>query len=386
MSSVARTESQPAGGACMSCRRRSWLQSELSGPLDYCARDRRRLLELLALADSELLDALAGRRGAELRARYARFEAEPREEPLQDAESVCRHALEYPVLLDGVAAPRMLEVSGSARRLGELTARPVVAIIGSVRASDYGMEMARTLARGLAASGVTVAAGFGDGIAVAAHAGVLDAPVGASIAVLGGGLSVSCPARRRALYRRVTRSGCVVSELPSLVSGRRWGGIAAERIVVGLASLTVLVEGEQTDGALFGARIAQTLARPLAAIPGRVTSPLSRGPHHLLRKGACLVRGPEDVLELLHPLGASEQSPSTAPDSATSDQALALPSELREILERVGSGCDTPDKLTRAGVETSDALLGLSELEVSGLLARGDGGRYVLRHPFSSDG
>jgi DNA processing protein len=170
------------------------------------------------------------------------------------------------------------------------------------------------------------------------------------------------------------------------VSGRRWGGIAAERIVVGLASLTVLVEGEQTDGALFGARIAQALARPLAAIPGRVTSPLSRGPHQLLTEGACLVRGPEDVLELLPGLRASEQSPSTEPHSATGDRALALTSELREILERVGSGCDTPDKLTRAGFEASDALLGLSELEVCGLLARGDGGRYVLRHPFRSDG
>jgi DNA processing protein len=386
MSSVARTDSQPARGACMSCLRRSWLLGELSGPLDYCARDRQRLLELLALADGDLLHALAGRRGAELRARYARFEAEPRDEPLPDVESVCRHAREYPALLDGVGAPQMLEASASAGRLGELTACPVVAIIGSTRASDYGMGMARTLARGLAASGVTVAAGFGDGIAVAAHAGVLDAPVGASIAVLGGGLSVSCPARRRALYRRVTRSGCVVSELPSRVSGRRWGGIAAERIVVGLASLTVLVEGEQTDGALFGTRVAQALARPLAAMPGRVTSPLSRGPHHLLRKGACLVRGPEDVLELLYPLDTPEGGDSAAPDGRASDPPLALRSELRAILERVGSGCDTPDKLTRAGIEASDALLGLSELEVSGLLARGDGGRYVLRHPFRSDG
>jgi DNA processing protein len=280
----------------------------------------------------------------------------------------------------------MLEVSGSARRLRELTARPVVAIVGSARASDYGIEMARTLARGLTASAVSVAAGFADGIAIGAHAGALDAPAGASIAVLGGGLSVSCPARRRALYRRVTRSGCGVSELPARASGRRWGGIAAERIVVGLASLTVLVEGEETDGALFGARIAQSLGRPLAAIPGRVTSPLSRGPHRVLMEGASLIRGAEDVLELLHALGASGQSPSTAPDRQTSDPWRALRSELRAILERVGSGCDTPDKLTRAGVDPTDALLGLSELEISGLLARGDGGRYVLRHPSRSDG
>jgi DNA processing protein len=385
MSSSARTQSQPHA-ACTACLRRSWLLGELSGPLDYCARDRRRLLELLALDDGGLLDALAGRRGAELRARYAQFAPELRGRPSQDVDSLCRHASGYPVLLDGAGAPQMLEVSGGARRLEELTARPSVAIVGSARASDYGVEMARTLARGLAASAVTIAAGFGDGIAAGAHAGALDAPGGASIAVLGGGLSVSCPARRRALYRRVTRSGCGVSELPSGTSGRRWGGLAAERIVVGLASLTVLVEGEETDGALFGARIAQALGRPLAAIPGRITSPLARGPHRLLMEGASLVRGPEDALELLHPLGAREPSPGAAPDSQVSERAPVLRGELRAILARVGAGWDTPDKLTRAGIDHTDALLGLSELEVSGLLARGDGGRYVLRHPFRSDG
>ncbi len=385
MSAAAGTGAQP-GGACTSCLRRSWLLGELSGPLDYCARDRRRLLELLALDDGELLDALAGRRRAELRARYESFPTEPHDAPPGGTESMCRHAGGYPALLDGASAPRMLEVSGGARRLSELTTRPVVAIIGSARASDYGMELARTLARGLAASAVTVAAGLADGIAAGAHAGALDAAAGASIAVLGGGLSVSCPARRRALYRRVTGCGCGVSELPARASGRRWGGLAAERIVVGLASLTVFVEGEESDAALFGARIAQSLGRPLAATPGRVTSPLSRGPHRVLMEAASLIRGPEDVLELLHALDTSEQAPSAAPDRQSSDPWPALRGELRVILERVGAGCDTPDKLTRAGVDPADALLGLSELEISGLLARGDGGRYILRHPSRSDG
>ncbi len=378
--------SPQAGAACDRCLRRSWLLSELSGPLDYCARDRARLLELLALADEELMDAVAGRRRTELRDRYERFTLDGAGLRDGDAQAICRHARGYPRALDGAGAPHMLEVAGGSSRLVELTARPVVAILGSGSASDYGMEMARGLARGLAASGVTVVATLTDGVAVAAHAGAVDAAAGASIAVLGGGLGVSCPARRRALYGRVRRAGCAVSELPHGASGRRWGSLAAERIVVELAALTVVIEAEQTVGQLAGARIAQALGRPLAAIPGRVTSPLSRGPHVLLMEGASLVRGPEDVLELLYPPQASERGPGLTPARQGADRPRGLRAELRSILELVGSGHDTPDKLTRAGIDPADTLLGLSELELRGLLGRGDGGRYLLRHPSSVDG
>jgi DNA processing protein len=374
-----------ASAACDRCLRRSWLLSELSGPLDYCARDRGRLLELLALADDELLRAVAGRRSAELRDRYECFTPDRAGLRDGDAQAICRHARGYPRALVGAGAPHMLEVAGGASRLVELTARPVVAILGSGAASDYGMEMARGLARGLAASGVTVVATLTDGVAVAAHAGAVDAAAGASIAVLGGGLGVSCPARRRALYGRVRRAGCTVSELPHGASGRHWGSLAAERIVVELAALTVVIEAEQTVGQLAGARIAQALGRPLAAIPGRVTSPLSRGPHALLMEGASLVRGPEDVLELLYPPQASKRGPNLAPPRQGADRPRGLRAELQSILELVGSGHDTPDKLTRTGIDPADTLLGLSELELCGLLGRGDGGRYLLRHPSSVD-
>jgi DNA processing protein len=278
----------------------------------------------------------------------------------------------------------VLELSAGASRFVELHSRPVAAIIGSTAASDYGMEMARSLARGLAASEVTVVAALCDGIALAAHTGALEA--GASIAVVGGGLGVSCPARHRPLYQRVKRAGCAVSELPGRVSGRRWGGLAAERIVVELAGLTVLVEAGQTDAQLTGARLAQALGRPLAAIPGRLTSPLSRGPHALLMAGAGLVRGPEDALELLYRNDPDRQPRSAAANTPAIEQPHGLSVELQELMERVGSGYDTPDKLTRAGIEPADALLGLSELELCGLLGRGDGGRYVLRRSLSLDG
>jgi DNA processing protein len=271
----------------------------------------------------------------------------------------------------------MLNVAGGVERLRELSSEAVVAIVGSGRASDYGIEMAKSLARGLTVSGVTVASGLSAGIAVAAHTGALEVD-GKTVAVMPGGLEVACPATRRSLYERVRLSGCAVAELPSDCPGRRWGRLASERIVTLLAELVVVVEADERPVELACARIARDLGKTVAAVPGRVTSPMSRGTHALLVDGAALVRGPEDALELLCRGGA--------PTARTRAQAAVEPRvnltrRLRWTLERVGAGEDTPDKLIGQGEDAGEVLLALSELEVRGLLARGDGGRYVPRDP-----
>ena len=266
----------------------------------------------------------------------------------------------------------MLNVAGGADRLRALTDTPTVAIIGSRRATDYGMEMAKSLGRGLAASGVTVAAGLSDGIAVAALAGALEVD-GGTIAMVHGGLDVACPAGRRSLYRRLGRAGCALAELPCGSRPRRWTHPAGERIIARLAQLTVVVEALDSPGELAGARIAQALGRAVAAVPGRVTSRASGGTHALLMNGARLVRGPADALELL----CGPDAPAVAGSAAAHDE---LEPRLRDVLDRVGAGDDTPEKLTRAGEDAGGALQALSELELLGLLARGDGGRYVPRH------
>src|SRR6202035_1042760 len=99
--------------------------------------------------------------------------------------------------------------------------------------------------------------------------------------------------------------GCAVAELPWQCSGRRWGQAAGERILVQLAQLVVVIEAGQGPGDLAIARLAQSLGRTLATLPGRVTSPLSRGTNGLLMEGASLVRGPQDVLELLYRSGGA---------------------------------------------------------------------------------
>ncbi len=363
---------RPAPAACDHCRRRSRLLSLLSARLDYCALKQGRLGEALALSDDALMDAMGGGRRDALRAAYAHFDPEE-QECRCGHESVCRHTYTYPRLLPCPGGPPMLFVAGGADRLAELTRAPVVAIAGSARASDYGIEMAKAIARGLTASGVTVTSSLIDGIAGGAQAGAQEAG-GRAVAVMGGGLDASCPARLRGLYARVQSSGCAVSELPCRCSGRRWGKIAAERTVAGLADLTVLVESASDPVELTSVQTAGALDRTVAAVPGRVTSPLSIGPHALLSAGAPLVRGAEDVLELLGDAPSVSGAATTAPPARAE-----LSPRLREILSLVSSGSDTPDRLDEHVGDPGDLLMALSELELMGLLARGDGGRYIPR-------
>lgn len=393
-------------GACLECLRHSWLLALLSIRLGYHARDRVRLLALLALGDEQLIQAIGGRRRRELRERYARFTAEQVGSSGTGVETICRHRHGYPrgLLRAGERAPWMLHVAGGAAgRLGALSTTPTVAIVGSRRATDYGMEMARSLARGLSASGVTVVGSLCDGIAVAAQEGALEAG-GKALAVLDGGLDVACPARRRGLHERLLRAGCVVAELPCGCKPQHWCYPARERTVVGLARLTVFVEADEDPRELQGARIARALGRTVAAVPGRVTSPVSRGTHALLLEGAALVRGPGDVLELLY-AGALPRDPSrdprvlagaklgtgtqrstgvqrgtsAQPGTGTMPGTAALEPRLQATLELVGAGNDTPAKLSAASADAGEALLALGELELMGLLTRGDGGRYVPR-------
>jgi DNA processing protein len=394
-------------GACADCLRRSRLLAWLSSHLEYRSKDPERLIELLALGDEDLLRAVGGRRWEELKARYAGFDPSEEIEPVEGVERVCRHDRAYPRALRDGEAPRMLRVAGGVARLGELTSTPVVAIVGSRRATDYGMEMAKSLARGLAASGVTVASGLDDGIAVATHAGALEVERG-SVAVLPGSLDTACPARRRALYARVTAVGCAVAELPCGSRVRRWCYTARAQTLARMAALTIVVEADEDPGELLSAQLALTLGRTVAAVPGRVTSPVSRGTHALLMAGAQFVRGSEDALELLSGLGTSAQVQAAqpnisarrdtpmqrkdaalqemptqpnarAPQRVTTQRAQGeLEPRLQAMLEQVGAGRDTPDKLSDEH-DSGEVLTALSELELMGLLTRGDGGRYVPR-------
>jgi len=360
--------------ACANCLRRSWLLAQLSGPLDCNCRSDGRLIDLLALDDEDLMKALGGRRLTELRMRHACFRPS---EPQRAGEivEICRHDPRYPRALLAPLAPPMLFASGAVARLVDLTAQPPVAIVGTARATDYGMAIAAALARGLAASGVTVVGELADGVARAAQAGALEAS-GAVVAVLGGGLDV-VPARGRSLLTQIKHDGIAVSELPCGTAGRRWGAAAAARIVATMAAVTVVVEAEDSTRELAGARLAQSLGRTVAAVPGRVTSRAPWGSNALLGEGAQLVTDAADVLDLLCDAGR--------PTRAPRDRRPRLEARLQVVLERVAAGLDTPQKLIGgASDEAGELLQALSELELMGLLSRGDGGRYVPCSPLGA--
>jgi DNA processing protein len=166
-----------------------------------------------------------------------------------------------------------------------------------------------------------------------------------------------------------------VATLPCGFRVQRWCYPARALAIAGLATLTIVVEADDDPLELLGAHAAQALGQTIAALPGRVTSPASRGTHKLLMEGARLVRGPADALDLLSTLtgpGIDDYKPNPP-------EPPELEPRLRTVLEQVGAGNDTPSKLTSGADDEDETLLALTELELMGLLARGDGGRYVPR-------
>ena len=253
----ASSRSLPSGAACDQCRRRSWLLAELGGVLDCNCRADGRLFDLLALGDEDLIAALGGRRRAALRAAYSlAYDERARDGVLE----VCRHDSRYPSSLCETGAARMLHVCGGIERLDELSKRPVVAFLGRGASSDYGAAIAASLARGLAISGVTVAGELANTIGATALRAALEVDAGA-LGAVAGGLAVGVPSRRRALFGRLTRDGCAVSELPCDAPRRRWSAVGCERVLASFAVVVLVVEADDSASGLSGARIARSFGR-----------------------------------------------------------------------------------------------------------------------------
>ncbi len=361
--------------ACSACARRAWLLGRLGVPLDFRVRDLPRFWRLLELDDEDLIAAVGGRRRDELAEEYGRLRPTPADAG-DESTAVCTHQPAYPrSLSEHALAPRALTVRGGIDRLGDLLDRDVVAIVGTRRATDYGIETARELARGLAASGITVASALNEGIGTAAHAGAIEGG-GRTLTVMADGVEKCSPAWCGALYRRILEGGCAISDLIDRSSSRprRWWGAACGRTLALLSQLVIVVEAEDHPWALACARVAQAHGTPIAAVPGRVSSPASAGSNALLAEGARLVRGPQDALDALYGVGAREvpRQPSEG-----SGRAAEIDPRLAEVLEMVGNGHNTPARLAGRGHDPGDIAVALVELELQGLLVRGDGGRYL---------
>lgn len=361
-------------GACSACLRRSWLIARLAGSIELTWAARKPLPSVLALADDELIEALGGERRERLTTEWRRFSSSAALQRCRDhgLTAICRCDRRYPDRLGELPdAPAVLHVLGDLERFVELADGDCVAIVGARRGTPYGLEQARGFGRGLSAAGVTVVSGMALGVDSAAHAGALDGG-GRTLAVLAGGAERAYPTSKRQLHARIAAGGAVVSELPPGSTVRRWTFPARNRIIAALGRLTVVVEAGERSGSLITAALSLDLGRDVAALPGLVTSPASAGTHALIVDGARLVRGAQDVLELLY---GADVVPAAEPSAAVG----RLPDDLSALLERIGGGCDTVAALTADGSGIDGVLAGLAQLELRGLLRRADGGRYVCR-------
>ena len=204
---------------------------------------------------------------------------------------------EYPDRLHAIAsAPPVLYVRGR----WEPEDEPAVAIVGSRRATAYGEEMARELARELGRRGLTIVSGLARGIDAAAHRGAIEAGA-RTVAVLGSGLDRIYPPEHQGLAADVAVSGALLSEFPLGTAPLRLHFPRRNRIISGLSLGVVVVEAGVESGALITAHHALEQGREVFAVPGRVHARYSEGCHRLIKAGAKLVESWEDVFAELVP-------------------------------------------------------------------------------------
>ena len=366
-------EAAVATSACDACLRRTALVAQLAPHVERARRDHRHLCELLALSDDGLLAALAGARRSELEGLHDRFDPDAQRARLRAArlDAVCRHGPDYPPRLQQAAdAPAVLHVAGDRARLAALAGddAPAVAVVGARRAGYEALEVARGLGRGLAAAGVMVVSGMALGIDSAAHAGALEVG-GPTLTVLASGADVPYPPSKRNLYRALVGTQAALSEMPPGFRPLRWCFPARNRIIAGLASLTIVVEAAERSGSLITAELAQELGRAVGAVPGTVLAARTAGSNALLRDGAVVIRHAQDALDEALGIGVATALP------GRDGSELARP--LRALLARVVDGYDTVAALAATPAEAQHVLAGLAELELLGFLRRGPGGRYV---------
>ncbi len=273
--------------------------------------------------------------------------------------SVARGGSTYPPLLAELHdPPARLHLRGGP---AEILSRPAVAVVGARSCSRYGAQVARELARELAAAGIVVVSGLARGIDGEAHRGALAAG-GLTVAVLGCGIDRDYPRAHAQLALRIAETGLVISEYPPGVEPAPWRFPARNRIIAGLAGATVVVEARQRSGALITADFALELGREVFAVPGEITSGLSHGTNDLIRQGATPMLGADEVLEAL----GFERTP-PAPVASLSPEA-------RSVLAVLVDGAAALDEISRAArLGSPEVAVALTELELAGLVSGGDG-------------
>jgi DNA processing protein len=264
---------------------------------------------------------------------------------------------EYPkILLEIPDPPPYLYVRGS---LGVID--PAIAIVGSRRASDYGMMTTARLAGDLAGNGVTVVSGMARGVDAAAHRGALGRG-GRSIGVLGCGIDVIYPSENRSLFAEMSSKGALVSEFPMATLPLAENFPRRNRIISGLSRGVLVVEAAEKSGSLITAEYALEQGREVFAVPGNINFSSSRGSNRLIKQGAKLVETVEDILDELSIKSSPPEGGVKSPCFSLTPQEAALYTLL------AGSPQHIDDVIFKSGLTVSDVSAILLRLELKGAI------------------
>jgi len=292
---------------------------------------------------------------------------------------------DYPELLREIHDPPIaLYVRGDLLKAAE---RPCLAVVGSRRSSTYGVNVAESLSRDLAAHGLTIVSGLARGIDAAAHRGTLEAQ-GQTIAVVGTGLETIYPKEHRKLEEQIIANGAVISEFPLGTPPLPQNFPYRNRILSGLSFGVLIVEASEHSGSLITARLAYEQGREVFAVPGNITSQTSFGPNFLIKDGAKLVQIWRDVVDEL-PREVKErlfgiERPAAAQSKQTAQpsfEAVELTGDERRILEILSA--DVPahidQLLISSEMNSSELMSALLGLEMKDRIRQLPGKSFIKR-------
>lgn len=287
-----------------------------------------------------------------------------------------------PMLAEMPDAPALLYVWGDLAQ----ARREAVAFVGSRNCTTYGLEATRRLARDVGATGqVTIVSGMARGIDTAAHQAALDVGAG-SVGVLGNGFGIVYPPSNERLYERMVAHGCLITELPPDQPPFQGAFPRRNRLISGLARVTVVVEAAVKSGALITVDAALDQGRTVLAVPGPITSPTSEGCNKLIQQGATPALTAADILE---ELGLPRGDTATGKREARSgkrevNDERTPPADLdpvqRSLWDAMGPELRHVDALVAAGGgDAGKVLVALTDLEMRGIVRQEPGMRFGLR-------
>jgi len=254
--------------------------------------------------------------------------------------------------------------------------KPAVSIVGARKPSPYGRAVAEKLASELASCGLVIVSGLARGIDSAAHWGALKG--GRTVAVLGSGLDNIYPRENQGLSKKIIESGAVITEYPLKSKPLGFHFPLRNRIISGLSMAVVVAEAAERSGSLISAKLALEQNREVMAVPGNITSKLSQGSNWLIKNGAKLVEGWEDVVEEIPPQIRESLVIENVKDK---EESFELSLKEKDIIKYLRQDALThvDDIVRKTGLSVSEILSVLLELELKGIVTQRPGKLFQRR-------